>query len=74
LKYEPTEAEQIHQTRPSRKLLASVGFREVGTYEKHARLDGGEWRGVVMVERLILANLAPPPPGAPSNAPPKSTS
>lgn len=40
----------------SRKLLRSVGFREVGTYEKHARLDG-EWKDVVIVERLIAANL-----------------
>ncbi len=37
-------------------LLKSVGFREVGTYEKHAKLDG-EWRDVVIVERLIPANL-----------------
>jgi L-amino acid N-acyltransferase YncA len=40
----------------SLRLLWSVGFREVGTYEKHARLDG-EWRDVVIVERLIPANL-----------------
>ncbi len=37
-------------------LLKSAGFREVGTYEKHAKLDG-EWRDVVIVERLIAANL-----------------
>jgi phosphinothricin acetyltransferase len=36
----------------SRKLLASVGFREVGIYERHAQLDG-EWRDVVIVERLL---------------------
>jgi L-amino acid N-acyltransferase YncA len=36
----------------------TVGFREVGIYEKHARLDG-EWRDVVIVERLITAKLAP---------------
>ena len=36
----------------SRKLLAKVGFREVGTYKRHARLDG-EWRDTVIVERLI---------------------
>ena len=41
---------------PSRKLLRSAGFREVGVYEKHARLDGA-WRDVVIVERLILSNL-----------------
>jgi phosphinothricin acetyltransferase len=39
-------------------LLRSVGFREVGRYERHARLDGA-WRDVVIVERLIPANLAP---------------
>ncbi|MGB9739006.1 arsinothricin resistance N-acetyltransferase ArsN1 family A [Chloroflexus sp.] len=41
----------------SRAMLASVGFREVGIYEKHARLDG-HWRNVVIVERLIAENLA----------------
>ena len=40
----------------SRKLLISLGFREVGVYEKHARLDG-IWRDVVVVERLLSANL-----------------
>jgi phosphinothricin acetyltransferase len=33
-------------------LLERVGFREVGTYEKHAKLDG-TWRDVVIVERLL---------------------
>ena len=41
---------------PSRKLLRSAGFREVGVYEKHARLDG-VWRDVVILERLIPSNL-----------------
>ena len=36
----------------SRKLLAKVGFREVGTYRRHAKLDGA-WRDTVIVERLI---------------------
>ena len=36
----------------SRALCARHGFREVGTYEKHARLDGA-WRDVVMVERVL---------------------
>jgi L-amino acid N-acyltransferase YncA len=40
----------------SRTLLKSVGFREVGIYEKHAQLDG-EWRDVVIVERLIPENI-----------------
>ena len=36
----------------SRAMLAGVGFREVGVYERHARLDG-RWRDVVIVERLL---------------------
>ena len=40
----------------SRRLMASMGFREVGIYEKHAKLDG-QWRDVVIVERLIPDNL-----------------
>jgi phosphinothricin acetyltransferase len=36
----------------SRALVRSLGFREVGTYQKHARLDG-VWRDVVLVERLL---------------------
>lgn len=36
----------------SRGLLASLGFREVGVYQKHAMLDG-VWRDVVIVELLI---------------------
>lgn len=41
----------------SRRLLAAVGFREVGVYEQHARLDGC-WRDVVIVERLLPENQA----------------
>ncbi len=36
----------------SRALLAAVGFREVGVYRRHAKLDG-IWRDVVIVERLL---------------------
>ena len=36
----------------SRALLRRLGFREVGTYERHARLHG-TWRDVVIVERLL---------------------
>jgi L-amino acid N-acyltransferase YncA len=36
----------------SRKLMASVGFREVGIYKRHAQLDG-HWRDVIIVERLL---------------------
>jgi phosphinothricin acetyltransferase len=44
------------ENEPSRKLLLSLGFREVGVHEKHGRLDG-LWRDVVVVERLIPTNL-----------------
>jgi phosphinothricin acetyltransferase len=40
----------------SRALCARHGFREVGVYHKHARLDG-HWRDVVIVERLIEENF-----------------
>ena len=40
----------------SRALIGSVGFREVGTYLKHGKLDG-IWRDVVIVEYLIAENL-----------------
>jgi phosphinothricin acetyltransferase len=40
----------------SRALCARHGFREVGLYEKHGKLDG-IWRDVVIVERLLAANL-----------------
>ena len=36
-------------------LCRACGFREVGRYEKHARLDG-RWLDVVIVERLIPEN------------------
>jgi L-amino acid N-acyltransferase YncA len=36
----------------SRALLQSAGFREVGIYEKHAKLDG-QWRDVVIVEKFF---------------------
>jgi L-amino acid N-acyltransferase YncA len=39
----------------SRALMTSLGFREVGIYEKHARLDG-RWRDVVIVEKLVPEN------------------
>ena len=40
----------------SRGLMTSLGFREVGTYEKHGKLDG-RWRDAVIVELLIPENL-----------------
>lgn len=44
--------EQQRQGYGSRRLLASVGFREVGVYERHAQLAGA-WRDVVIVERHL---------------------
>jgi phosphinothricin acetyltransferase len=38
----------------SLRLLRSLGFREVGVYERHGRLDG-RWRDVVIVEKLLPA-------------------
>ena len=38
----------------SRALCARFGFREVGTYQRHAQLDG-VWRDVIIVERLLGA-------------------
>ena len=42
------------ENRASRALIASLGFREVGVYEKHGMLDG-VWRDVVIVELHLLA-------------------
>jgi phosphinothricin acetyltransferase len=47
----------------SRALCRAAGFREVGIYERHGYLDG-EWRDVVVVERLIPENQ---PPGGPQD-------
>jgi L-amino acid N-acyltransferase YncA len=38
----------------SRALMARMGFREVGVYRRHGRLDGA-WRDCVIVERLLGA-------------------
>lgn len=37
---------------PSRALLRALGFREIGTHERHGKLDGA-WRDVIVVERLL---------------------
>ena len=47
----------IEENEASRRLLRSVGFREVGTYRRHAQLDG-RWRNAVIVERLLGAAAA----------------
>ena len=36
----------------SRALMARMGFREVGIYQRHGKL-GDEWRDCVIVERLL---------------------
>jgi phosphinothricin acetyltransferase len=38
----------------SRALCAALGFREVGIYRRHGRLDG-RWMDCVIVERLVGA-------------------
>jgi L-amino acid N-acyltransferase YncA len=42
----------------SRALLRSLGFREVGVYERHGQLEG-TWRDVVIVERLLFSRPQP---------------
>jgi phosphinothricin acetyltransferase len=46
----------------SRGLCRKVGFREVGTYIRHGKLDG-EWRDTVIVERLLGEALEGLEPG-----------
>lgn len=43
----------------SRALCARHGFREVGIYQRHGRLDG-QWRDTLIVERLLGEAHAPP--------------
>ncbi len=50
----------------SRALVAALGFREVGTHYRHAKLDG-EWRDVVVVEKF-LAPLGAMPSVVPAAA------
>lgn len=40
------------ENRASLALCRALGFREVGVYRRHARLDG-QWRDCVIVERLL---------------------
>jgi len=46
------------ENRASLGLLATMGFREVGIYRRHAKQDGN-WQDVVIVERLIGDALEP---------------
>jgi phosphinothricin acetyltransferase len=36
----------------SLRMIGALGFREVGVYRRHGQLDG-EWRDVVVVEKLL---------------------
>jgi len=45
----------------SRALCRKLGFREVGVYLRHGKLDG-HWRDCVIVEKLIGAAAQDPPP------------
>jgi len=40
------------ENRASRELLTKLGFREVGVYRRHGKLDG-VWRDAVIVEKLL---------------------
>jgi L-amino acid N-acyltransferase YncA len=41
---------------PSLALMERMGFRRVGTYQRHGKLDG-QWRDCVVVERLLGAAI-----------------
>ncbi len=43
----------------SRRLIGSLGFREVGVYQKHGQVDG-VWRDVIIVERLLIGTESTP--------------
>ena len=45
---------------PSIALVKSCGWREVGVQRRHGRLDG-EWKDVLVVERLLGAALESTP-------------
>jgi L-amino acid N-acyltransferase YncA len=54
------------QNEASRALLRTLGFREVGTYFRHAKLDGA-WRDVVIIEKFLapVTEAARPSPFQP---------
>jgi L-amino acid N-acyltransferase YncA len=43
----------------SRRLLARLGFREVGVHERHGRTLDGRWHDVVVVELLLSGTSSP---------------
>jgi phosphinothricin acetyltransferase len=54
----------------SRALLGTLGFREVGTYFRHGKLDG-RWRDVVIVEKFLAPAGAEAAIGPPAARPPR---
>ena len=46
-------------------LFHAGGFEDVGTFRRHGRLDG-EWRDVLVTERLLGAARTPPGTAAPA--------
>ena len=40
------------ENKPSLKLLDRMGWRQVGVYQRHGKLDG-VWKDVVIVEKLL---------------------
>lgn len=54
------------ENQASQTLVAALGFREVGVYYRHGKLDG-RWRDVVAVEKFLApiggeGSIGPPPP------------
>jgi L-amino acid N-acyltransferase YncA len=46
----------IADNQPARKLCQLMGWREVGTHERHGKL-GSEWHDLALVELLIPENM-----------------
>jgi L-amino acid N-acyltransferase YncA len=44
------------ENRASLRLMARMGFKEIGVHEKHGKLEG-VWKDCVIVERLIADNI-----------------
>lgn len=53
-----------------RALLAALGFREVGVYYRHGKLEG-RWRDVVTLEKFLAPLGAETSAGAPAPRPPR---
>lgn len=55
----------------SRALMAALGFREVGIYYRHGKLDG-EWKDVVIVEKFLAPVGVPAVPGPATTRAPRN--